>query len=85
MKMSEVRKGVRVKLSDEARARHTLDIDVQIDLRRAMLIPRDEGTMRSPKPVASRPGYEEGLFAYVLWDGHRCHEAWHLHDLQVVA
>lgn len=82
MKMSEVRKGLRVRLSEEARLRHTLDPDTQIDLGRAMLIPRNEGTLRSPKPIALKRPYEEGLVAYVIWDGLRTPEAWHLKDLE---
>jgi hypothetical protein len=85
MRMSEVRKGLRVRLSEEARLRYTLDIDTQIDLGRAMLIPRIEGTLRSPKPLALKRPYEEGIVAYVMWDGLRSPEAWHLTDLQVAA
>ena len=85
MKMSEVRSGLRVRLSDEARKHYTLDIDAQIDLGRSMLILREEGTVRSPRPVALKRPYEEGLVVYVRWDGHTGHEAWHLTDLESVA
>lgn len=84
MRMSEVRKGARVRLSAEAKALRTLPTDVAIDLGRSMLIPRGEGTVRSPKPVALRPPYEEGLVVYVNWDGLRSPEAWHLTDLELV-
>lgn len=82
MRISEARKGLRVRLSDEAKARYTLDIDTQIDLKRDMLIPRREGTLRSGRVIRlDTSKYEEGLVVYVLWDGLRTPEAWHLADL----
>jgi hypothetical protein len=81
--MSEVRKGIRVRLAPEAKARYTLDIDTQIDLGRSMLIPRDEGTVRSPRPVVLKRPYEEGIVVYVMWHGLRSPEAWHLTDLEI--
>ena len=81
MKISEARKGLRVRLSDEAKARHTLPADIAIDLRRSMLIPRHEGTLRSGRVLHSQPPYEEGLFVYVKWDGLPTPEKWHLADL----
>jgi hypothetical protein len=83
MRMGEVRKGARVRLSDKARALHTLPDEIAATLGRSMLIMRVEGTVRSPRPVALRRPYEEGLVAYVIWDGLRTPEAWHLVDLEL--
>lgn len=74
MRMGEVRKGLRVQLSAAARARHTLPNGTTP-------IPRIEGTVRSPRPIATRPPYEEGLVVYVVWDGLPTPERWHLIDL----
>jgi len=81
MRISEARKGLRVCLSDEARKRYTLPTDIQIDLKRAMLIPRIVGTLRSGRVLHSQPPHEEGLFVYVVWDGLSTPEPWHLTDL----
>lgn len=80
--MSDVRKGLRVRLSDAARARYTLPTDIQIDLKRSMLIPRNEGTVRSPRVLVSCPPYEEGLCVYVVWDGLASPEKWDLLNLE---
>jgi hypothetical protein len=84
MRISEVRRGLRVRLSVSAKARHTLSDEVASRFGRSMLIPRVEGTVRSRKPIALRPPYEEGLVVYVNWDGLRSPEAWHLLDLEAV-
>lgn len=81
MKISEVRGKMRVCLSDEVRDRYTLPIDTQIDLKRRMLIPRVVGTLTSGRILRQRPGYEEGLFVRVKWDGLPTPENWHLSDL----
>ena len=84
MKISEAKKGLRVRLTPKVKARYTLDIDVQIDLRRAMLIPRDLGTLRSGRVLtAHKVGEEEGAFVVVMWDGLRSPEKWHLTELDV--
>lgn len=80
--MSEVKGKMRVVLAPEARARHLLPTDLAIDLRRSMLIPRDGGTLTSGRILRQRPGYEEGLFVRVMWDGLRTPESWHIADLE---
>jgi hypothetical protein len=82
MRISEVRRGLRVRLSAKAKANLTLSDEVAAQLGRTMLIPRVEGTVRSSRPIATRPPYEEGLVVYVNWDGLRTPERWHLLDLE---
>lgn len=82
MKISEVKGKMRVRLTPEVRERHTLPVDTQIDLRRSMLIPREGGTLTSGRILRQRPGYEEGLFVRVKWDGLPTPESWHLRDLE---
>lgn len=81
MKISEAKKGLRVMLSTETLAQHMLDPDVAISLDRSMLISRHLGTLRSGRVIRLRPPYEEGLVVYVVWDGLKTPEAWHLTDL----
>jgi len=71
-------------LSDRQRELHTLPTDLQIDLRRQMLIPRELGTLRSGRVIARGLPYEEALVVYVLWDGLRTPEAWDLTDLVAI-
>lgn len=82
MKISEAKKSLRVRLSEEARLRLTLDPDVAADLGRSMLIPRELGTLTSGRVLRQRPGYEEGLFVRVKWDDLATVESWHLVDLE---
>ena len=77
MKMSQPRKGMRVRLNDVVRKRWTLP-----DGR--MLIPRLAGTLTSGRVLASQPPYVEGLFVRVLWDGLRSVEKWDLLDLEII-
>lgn len=73
---------MRVQLTPEVRARYLLPTDIAIDLRRSMLIPRNEGTLTSGRILRQRPGYEEGLFVRVKWDGLATPESWHIRDLE---
>ncbi len=83
MKISESKKGLRVRLTDAVRVQYIMPIDAQIDLGRTMLNPREAGTLRSGRVLRQRPGYEEGLFVYVKWDEMPTPEAWHIHDLEI--
>lgn len=82
MKISEVRGKMRVRLIPEVRARYLLPTDSQIDFRRTMLNPREGGTLTSGRILRQRPGYEEGLFVRVRWDGLPTPESWHISDLE---
>lgn len=86
MRISEAKKGLRVRLADEVRKRYLLDTDLAIDLRRSMLNPREAGTLRSGRVLRSdtAKGYEEGLVVYVKWDEMPTPEAWHLTDLEPI-
>jgi hypothetical protein len=76
MKISDVRKGMRVQLAH----------GVPVGLARSGVgnggTPRIHGTVLSPKPIASRPPYEENLTVRVQWDGFRTPEHWSLVDLE---
>lgn len=74
MRISESRKGLRVQLTKRRRELLTLPDGT--------MHPRHVGTIRSPKPIASRPPYGEDVCVYVIWDGMPTPEKWSLLDLE---
>ena len=73
MKMSEVRGKMRVRLSAAAAERN--DTAIKNGWRSQV------GTLTSGRILRQKPGYEEGLFVRVKWDGMPTPESWHLLDL----
>lgn len=74
MKISEAKKGLRVRLAPSVRERGYERGTYSAKWRLA-------GTLRSGRVIASRPPYAEGLCVYVKWDGMPTPEKWHLEDL----